>query len=72
LSPGNQRLVFQTIQDIRTGGVTVLLVEQNAIAALRISDSAIVMELGHKRLEGAARQVLADPSLQAAYLGTAR
>jgi|HubBroStandDraft_6_1064221.scaffolds.fasta_scaffold34137_2 branched-chain amino acid transport system ATP-binding protein len=69
LSPGNLRLVFQTIEDIRAGGMTVLLVEQNATAALRISDTAIVMELGRKRLEGAARQVLADPTLQAAYLG---
>jgi branched-chain amino acid transport system ATP-binding protein len=69
LSPGNQLLVFQTIQDIRAGGMTVLLVEQNATAALRISDTAIVMELGRKRLEGAARQVLADPTLRAAYLG---
>jgi branched-chain amino acid transport system ATP-binding protein len=69
LSPGNQLLVFQTIQDIRAGGMTVLLVEQNATAALRISDTAIVMELGRKRLEGAARQVLGDPTLRAAYLG---
>jgi branched-chain amino acid transport system ATP-binding protein len=69
LSPGNQLLVFQTIQDIRAGGMTVLLVEQNATAALRISDTAIVMELGRKRLEGTARQVLADPTLRAAYLG---
>jgi branched-chain amino acid transport system ATP-binding protein len=71
LSPGNQRLVFQTIEAIRAGGVTILLVEQNATAALRISDFAIVMELGRKRLEGPAAQVLADPSLRAAYLGAA-
>jgi branched-chain amino acid transport system ATP-binding protein len=69
LSPGNQLLVFQTIEDIRADGMTVLLVEQNATAALRVSDTAIVMELGRKRLEGGARQVLADPTLQAAYLG---
>jgi len=71
LSPGNQLLVFQTIRDIRAGGVTVLLVEQNATAALRISDLAIVLELGRKRLEGAAARVLVDPSLRAAYLGAA-
>jgi branched-chain amino acid transport system ATP-binding protein len=71
LSPGNQRLVFQTIRDIRAGGMTVVLVEQNATAALRISDIGVVIELGRKRLEGAARQVLADPSLRAAYLGAA-
>ncbi|HTW51481.1 MAG TPA: ABC transporter ATP-binding protein [Stellaceae bacterium] len=71
LSPANQGLVFRMVEDIRAGGVTVLLVEQNAIAALRISDTAIVMELGRKRLEGCARDVLADPSLRAAYLGGA-
>lgn len=71
LSPANLRLVFRTIQDIRAGGVTVLLVEQNATAALRISEFAIVMELGRKRLEGPARHVLDDPSLRIAYLGAA-
>jgi branched-chain amino acid transport system ATP-binding protein len=71
LSPGNLRLVFRTIEGIRAGGVTVLLVEQNATAALRISDFAIVMDLGRKRLEGPARQVLDDPSLRTAYLGAA-
>ena len=71
LSPGNLRLVFRTIENIRAGGVTVLLVEQNATAALRISDFAIVMDLGRKRLEGPAQQVLDDPSLRTAYLGAA-
>ena len=69
LAPGNQRQVFGTIADIRTGGVTVLMVEQNAAAALRISDTAIVLELGRKVLEGPARQILDDPAVQAAYLG---
>ncbi|HTV87522.1 MAG TPA: ABC transporter ATP-binding protein [Stellaceae bacterium] len=72
LSPGNQRLVFETIRSVRDAGVSVLLVEQNALAALRISDRAIVMELGRKRLEGAARDVLADPLLRVAYLGGER
>lgn len=69
LSPGNLRQVLRTIEDIRGGGVTVLMVEQNAVAALRISDAAIVLELGRKVLEGPARHVLDDPAVQAAYLG---
>ena len=69
LSPGNQRQVLRTIEEIRTGGVTVLMVEQNAAAALRISDTAIVLELGRKVLEGPARRILDDPAVQAAYLG---
>jgi branched-chain amino acid transport system ATP-binding protein len=69
LSPGNQRQVLRTIRDIRAGGVTVLMVEQNAAAALRVSDTAIVLELGRKVLEGSARRVLDDPAVQVAYLG---
>jgi energy-coupling factor transporter ATP-binding protein EcfA2 len=45
LSPGNQRLVFQTIRDIRAGGMTVVLVEQNATTALRISDIGLSWSL---------------------------
>ncbi|MBV9861414.1 MAG: ABC transporter ATP-binding protein [Alphaproteobacteria bacterium] len=71
LSPGNQQQVFHTIAGIRDGGVTVLMVEQNATAALRISDTAIVMELGRKRLEGPAGRIANDPAVRAAYLGGA-
>ena len=45
------------------------MVEQNAVAVLRVSDIGIVMELGCKSLEGAADSILGDPAVRAAYLG---
>jgi branched-chain amino acid transport system ATP-binding protein len=54
---------------IRIGGVTLLIVEQNAAAALCISHTAIVLELGRKVLENPAHRLLDDPAVQAAYLG---
>ena len=69
LSPGNLGHVFDTVADIRSRGVTVLIVEQNVQAALRISDTAVVMELGRKFLEGPAVAVMADPRIKVAYLG---
>jgi len=50
-------------------GTTVLLVEQNARAALRIADRGYVLEAGHMTLEGAAKSLLANDDLRAAYLG---
>jgi branched-chain amino acid transport system ATP-binding protein len=69
LSPANQQLVFGTVRGIRDRGVTVLMVEQNAAAALRISDWAIVMELGCKSTEGPADRILNDAAIRTAYLG---
>jgi branched-chain amino acid transport system ATP-binding protein len=69
LSPANQQLVFGTICGIRDRGVTVLMVEQNATAALSISDRAIVMELGRKSTEGPADRILNDAAIRTAYLG---
>jgi branched-chain amino acid transport system ATP-binding protein len=69
LSPINQEQVFETIANIRGGGVTVMVVEQNAYGALRISDTAVVLELGRKLLEGPAREVTDDPRVRTAYLG---
>ena len=50
-------------------GISVLLVEQNAKAALQIADRAYVMELGSFILDGAASAVAADPRVIASYLG---
>ena len=69
LSPMSLWQVFDTLDNIREGGVTVLLVEQNAEAALEISDIGIVMELGRKLMEAPAASVLNDPRIKAAYLG---
>jgi branched-chain amino acid transport system ATP-binding protein len=69
LSPMSLWQVFDTLENIRGGGVTVLLVEQNAEAALEISDTGIVMELGRKLMEAPAATVLGDPRIKTAYLG---
>jgi branched-chain amino acid transport system ATP-binding protein len=72
LSPGNQDQVFATMQDLRARGLTVLVVEQNADGCLRVSDRAIVMELGEKFMEAPADQVMNDPRIRDAYLGGKR
>jgi branched-chain amino acid transport system ATP-binding protein len=69
LAPVLVDLIFETIERIREQGVTVLLVEQNALAALEIADYAYVLESGHLNMEGPAVQLLDDPSVTAAYLG---
>jgi len=69
LAPVLVDLIFETIERIREQGVTVLLVEQNALAALEIADYAYVLESGHLAMEGEAAKLLDDPSVTAAYLG---
>ncbi len=61
--------IFKIIVALRAAGVSVLLVEQNAKAALRIADRAYVMELGAFILHGPAREVAADQRVVASYLG---
>jgi branched-chain amino acid transport system ATP-binding protein len=63
--------IFRTIGELRESGVSVLLVEQNALAALQIADRAYVMELGEFILHGAAKDIAADPRVAASYLGFA-
>ncbi len=69
LSPKMQADVFAAVRDIASRGVTVLIVEQNVHGALLISDTAIVMELGRKFMEGPAAVVRDDPRIREAYLG---
>jgi branched-chain amino acid transport system ATP-binding protein len=69
LAPVLVDVIFETIEKIRSQGVTVLLVEQNALAALEIADYAYVLESGRLNLEGEAAKLLDDPSVTAAYLG---
>jgi len=69
LSPKMQGDVFATVREIAAAGVMVLVVEQNVHGALQISDTAIVMELGRKFLEGRATAVRSDPRIRDAYLG---
>jgi branched-chain amino acid transport system ATP-binding protein len=61
--------IFKTIGELRSAGVSVLLVEQNAQAALAIADHAYVMELGEFVLNGTARDIAADQRVAGSYLG---
>jgi branched-chain amino acid transport system ATP-binding protein len=69
LSPKLVELVFNKIREIRDAGTTVLLVEQNARAALAVSDRAYVLVDGQNRHEGEAAGLRTDPSLGRLYLG---
>jgi branched-chain amino acid transport system ATP-binding protein len=69
LAPVLVDLIFETIERIREQGVTVLVVEQNALAALEIADYAYVLESGRLNMQGDAAKLLDDPSVTAAYLG---
>jgi branched-chain amino acid transport system ATP-binding protein len=61
--------IFRIIGELKQSGVSILLVEQNAKAALKIADRAYVMELGSFVLDGEANAVAADPRVIASYLG---
>jgi len=69
LAPTVVETTFAIIADIRRRGTTVLMVEQNAYAALRMADRAYVMETGRIVLEGAAGALLDDDHVRRAYLG---
>jgi len=69
LSPLMVDKIFEVIQGVAAQGMTVLLVEQNARRALQIADRAYVMESGLITLSGAAKNLLDDPKVRAAYLG---
>jgi branched-chain amino acid transport system ATP-binding protein len=69
LAPVLVDVIFDTIGKIREQGVTVLLVEQNALAALGIADYAYVLESGRLALQGPAEELMRDESLTKAYLG---
>lgn len=69
LAPLVVQQIFDVVKSINQNGTTVLLVEQNARKALQIADYAYVMETGKIVIEGPAREVAADPSVMAAYLG---
>ncbi|MCT0224739.1 ABC transporter ATP-binding protein [Synechococcus sp. CS-1328] len=70
LAPKLVAEVMATLAELHRGGLTMLLVEQNATAALEIADRGIVLESGAIRLSGPAAEVLADPALRASYLGS--
>ena len=62
--------IFQTIRGIVDSmGLTVVLVEQNAMGALKIADTAVVLNLGRVAATGTAADLISDPAVRAAYLG---
>lgn len=69
LAPLLVEKVFETIQQIHEAGTTILLVEQNARAALSIADRAYVMEVGRITLEGTGKELLNNDEVRKAYLG---
>ena len=64
-------MIFEIVRTIHAEGVTVLLVEQNAKAALEIADQGYVLETGRITLRGTGRELLADDRVRRAYLGEA-
>jgi ABC-type branched-subunit amino acid transport system ATPase component len=71
LAPKILRTVFDAIREMNAAGTTILLVEQNARAGLRLSSHGVVMESGRVRLSGTGREVLENPEIGALYLGGA-
>jgi len=69
LSPRFVDEVFDKIVELARGGLTVMLVEQNAARALEVSDRAYVLELGRNRYEGTGPDLLANPEVRRMYLG---
>ena len=69
LAPNIVERSFEIIRQIRAEGVTVVMVEQNALAALELSDRAYVMEQGAVTLSGRGAELLGNPHVRKAYLG---
>ena len=69
LSPLMTQQVFDVLAELKAGGMTILLVEQNAYEALTISDRAYIMESGNITLEGRSSELIDDPRVKDAYLG---
>lgn len=69
LAPLLVERILQTLVQLRENGITILLVEQNAQAALKIADRGYVLETGRVVLQGSAQDLLADDEVKRAYLG---
>ncbi len=69
LSPLYAKLVLDKVQEINAGGVAILMIEQNARAALAISDRGYVLTMGKNRVDGEARRLLADREVAELFLG---
>ena len=71
LAPIIVREIFAIVSELKRAGVSILLIEQNARAALQVSDYGYVLETGDCVLEGPSRELAADPRVAATYLGAA-
>ena len=69
LSPLMVQEIFALLKALRDGGVTILMIEQNAKQALQISDHGLVLEQGRTRIEATAPEILADPRIAQLFLG---
>jgi ABC-type branched-subunit amino acid transport system ATPase component len=69
LAPRFVEQVFERIGELKRAGMTMLIVEQNAVKALSISDRGYVLELGRNRFTGSGAALLADPRVRRLYLG---
>lgn len=71
LAPLVVKMIFDIIREINREGTTVLLIEQNAKAALEVADRGYVLETGRITLSGSGKELLADDRVRSAYLGEA-
>ncbi len=69
LSPLVLGLIFDRLAELKTAGMTMLIVEQNAVESLALSDRGYVLDLGRNRFEGPGPTLLADPEVKRLYLG---
>jgi branched-chain amino acid transport system ATP-binding protein len=69
LAPLVVRDIFQTVLTLHGEGITILLVEQNANAALKIADRGYVLETGRITITGTGKELLETPKVREAYLG---
>ena len=69
LAPNLVERTFEIIKGVRAQGVTVVMVEQNAYAALELSDRSYVLDQGRVTMTGTGQDLLHDPHVKAAYLG---
>ncbi len=72
LAPLVIRDIFKIIERLHEEGITILLVEQNANAALHVADSAYVLETGSITMHGTGKELLDDPKVKEAYLGRSK
>jgi branched-chain amino acid transport system ATP-binding protein len=69
LSPLMMQRIMSTIRELQSEGVTILLVEQNAQAALSLADYGYVLEVGKVVLQNTGKELLVDENVRKAYLG---